>query len=380
MLSAALQQAITIHRPSVAIALIGVVALLLVPSSLIRADVSLHRSRESDSATTKHAHSHDHHHDGHNHGSSAHDHEGEVEGHGNSAAVLIWGLTVLYGLAIAGASYVGGILPRLVNLTHTRIQLLLSFVGGLMLGIGVMHMLPHAVHGAPAESIDTLMYAVTAGVLLMFGLLRAFHFHVHEPPSVDDPTVDGQVSPFPQLPPHHDHCDHNHGSTGHSASWIGVFFGLSVHTLLDGVALGASIQAEAAHASGWGLYGLGVAAAIALHKPMDSLSIATLMSTGGTTPGRRALVNVGYAALCPIGAGLFHLGVAGLGVGGESSLIVPCTLAFSAGMFLTISLSDLLPEMQFHSHNRVRLSAALLLGVAAAWAIGFLEPAHLHGH
>ena len=42
------------------------------------------------------------------------------------------------------------------------------------------------------------------------------------------------------------------------------------------------------------------------------------------------------------------------------------------------SLADLLPEVTFHSHDRVWLTAALFLGVALAWGIGFLEPMHAH--
>jgi len=57
---------------------------------------------------------------------------------------------------------------------------------------------------------------------------------------------------------------------------------------------------------------------------------------------------------------------------------VGCSLAFSGGAFICISLSDLLPEMEFHSHNRWSLSTALLLGIGLAWAIRYLEPAHLH--
>ena len=48
-------------------------------------------------------------------------------------------------------------------------------------------------------------------------------------------------------------------------------------------------------------------------------------------------------------------------------------LAFAAGMFMCSALSDLLPELQFHQHDRVKLSAALLGGLGLAWAVGQLD-------
>lgn len=61
-------------------------------------------------------------------------------------------------------------------------------------------------------------------------------------------------------------------------------------------------------------------------------------------------------------------------------MLVGCSLAFSAGLFLCISLSDLLPEMEFHSHNRVQLSTALIAGIGLAYLIGLIEPEHAHSH
>ena len=55
-----------------------------------------------------------------------------------------------------------------------------------------------------------------------------------------------------------------------------------------------------------------------------------------------------------------------------------CALAFAAGTFLCISLGDLLPEVEMHSHNRLRLSALLLLGIAIAYGIRYLEPEGAH--
>ena len=52
-------------------------------------------------------------------------------------------------------------------------------------------------------------------------------------------------------------------------------------------------------------------------------------------------------------------------------------LAFAAGVFLCIALADLLPEVEYHAHDRLKLSAALLAGVALAYCVGLAEP---HGH
>lgn len=73
------------------------------------------------------------------------------------------------------------------------------------------------------------------------------------------------------------------------------------------------------------------------------------------------LVNLGFAIMIPVGVALFALGVGQLGPAAASSWTA-VALSFSAGTFLCIALSDLLPELQFHSHDRLKLSLALLAG------------------
>jgi zinc and cadmium transporter len=109
------------------------------------------------------------------------------------------------------------------------------------------------------------------------------------------------------------------------------------------------------------------------------MAITTLMVAGGWSPRSRHLVNFLFALVVPLGVGLFYLGVKQ--VQADQQTIVGCALAFSAGNFLCISLSDLLPEVQFHSHDRLKLSIALLLGIAASYAIGYFESSgHEHHH
>lgn len=298
-----------------------------------------------------------------------------------------------YCAAIMAASVGGGWLPSMFRLTHTRMQTTISFVGGLMLGIAVFHLLPHSVHGN--NSIDNSVWWMMVGILTMFLLIRCFHFHHHGPLEIstaqEDPCAGHDV---------HDH-DHDHdrakmrGSHGrheaadalsdigqphchhaHQLSWVGIAIGLSLHTLIDGIALAASVEAASRSSSQVTFYGFGTFLAIILHKPLDAVSITSLMAGSGWTSQARFFVNLIFSTMCPIGVVLFMLGIRQLS--GMQDLVVCSVLAFSAGVFLCIALSDLLPEMEFHAHNRFRLTVALMAGVLLAYGITFLDPAHLH--
>jgi len=261
------------------------------------------------------------------------------------------------------ASFLGGWIPSVVRLTHERMQLVISFVGGLMLGVGVFHLLPHSIN--ELQSVDRSVWWMMVGLLGMFFLIRTFHFHQH----------DAHVEECEGEPHDHHHEAHAHV---HELGWAGVAFGLGVHTLIDGLALAASVHAEADHVATASLMGLGTFLAVVLHKPLDAISITSLMTAGGWSSRSRNLVNFGFALMCPTGALLFVLGVHQMGE--LQHVIIGCALAFSAGVFLCISLSDLLPELEFHTHDRLKLSTSLVLGVLLAFAIGFLEPDHIHDH
>ena len=125
-----------------------------------------------------------------------------------------------------------------------------------------------------------------------------------------------------------------------------------------------------------GLVGLGVFLAILLHKPLDAMSITSLMEAGGWTSSARTIANFLFALMCPVGAVLFFYGIDLLG--DSSRLVVAGALAFSAGAFICIALSDLLPEVHFHSHDRGKLTLVFLLGILLAYGIGSVEPAGMH--
>ncbi|NND96495.1 MAG: iron permease, partial [Pirellulaceae bacterium] len=77
-------------------------------------------------------------------------------------------LLIVYCVLIVLASVGGGHLPSMMKMTHLRTQLLNSFVGGLMLGISLLHLLPHA-----SEMLGPSQTGIAAlvGIVGMFLLL-----------------------------------------------------------------------------------------------------------------------------------------------------------------------------------------------------------------
>ena len=285
-------------------------------------------------------------------------------------------LLAVYCVLIVVVSLGGGWLPSVWKLSHLGTQLLMSLVGGMMIGVSLLHLLPHAVAHLP--NLAWMSWSLLVGVLSMLFLLRFGHVHFHgeeHAPAVADIPMQGHD---------HDHdsghdCDHGTSSPDthtHRMSWLGLFAGLAVHTLFDGVALGASVMAESDHAddSTLALFGLGTFLAVALHKPLDALAITSVMKAGGWSSRSRTLINGCFALACPAGALLFCFGTSTLE---SSELITGCALGFSAGAFLCIALTDLLPEALTHSHDKFKLSSCLLLGAALAAGIELL-PGHSH--
>jgi zinc and cadmium transporter len=91
------------------------------------------------------------------------------------------------------------------------------------------------------------------------------------------------------------------------------------------------------------------------------------------------LVNVGFALVTPLGALLFFLGAGHFAH--SHPVWLGAALAFCAGTFLCIACMGLLPEVQFQSHDRIKLSLALLAGIGAAVLIArYGHAGHDHQH
>src|SRR3954469_21211159 len=125
-------------------------------------------------------------------------------------------LLAYYCALILVASIIGGMIPVWVQLTHRWMQFAVSFVAGVMLGIGVLHMLPHALmdatlaatvafpsttepavsaSGPTAIAVRWITISLLAGMLTMFFIERFFSFHHHDVPEDTEHDHDQQRDP-----------------------------------------------------------------------------------------------------------------------------------------------------------------------------------------
>jgi len=287
----------------------------------------------------------------------------------------------LYCLLILLISLAGGLVPLLMKITHRWMEFMLSFVAGVMLGVGVLHLLPHALlERPPSLGIGAVMLCLLAGIMLMFLVERFSCYHHHDVPSEGEVlrtgTADHRTARGHAADGGPRRTSHANGGHAHDVTWGGAALGLSLHSMLAGIALAASVVTDALHGHpSPALAGFGTFLVICLHKPFDSMTVTTLFRRSGTSMLWGHLINGLFALAVPCGVLLFYIGIGAAGLHESATLSV--ALAFSAGVFLCIAMSDLLPELQFHQHDRVKLTAALLTGLAVAYLSGIAD-AHTH--
>src|SRR3954470_22400166 len=162
-------------------------------------------------------------------------------------------LLAYYCALILVASIIGGMIPVWFQLTHRWMQFAVSFVAGVMLGIGVLHMLPHAIIDATiaanlqaaatqatnslapystpaANAITWVAFWLLAGMLVMFFIERFFSYHHHDVPG--DPETEHSEHAHA----HHDHDHthaHDHATGNRNLSWSGAAAGLALHSVLN---------------------------------------------------------------------------------------------------------------------------------------------------
>ena len=266
-------------------------------------------------------------------------------------------LSAYAGAILLGALF-GGALPLIGRIQRNDAGL--SFSAGVMLGAAFFHMLPEAAEGAGLSAIPFVL----VGFLFLFLLERFVLVHVCAEPG---PGAAHGLALAPHGPREHENEEaHAHAATGCDVHTIGLaaFVGLSLHTIVDGFALGAASSESA--------LGFLVFLAILAHKVPSSFSLSSILRAEGYSRRRSLLMNAAFATMVPIGAGLY-LALRGL-VHAEN--FTSLALAASSGTFLHLAFSDIIPELHRRGGSKLRLTGALLLGVGVMWLLRLVNHHH----
>lgn len=250
---------------------------------------------------------------------------------------------ILFTLLGSIVSLIGGI----GLLTHKRFALKIShflgsFAAGALLGAAFFDLLPEAVeeahHVAQELGIEevNVFFWTLLGILLFFLLERFLHWFHH----------------------HHQHDDHNHahGVLTKKPTVALIIIGDTLHNFIDGVAIAATFMVSIP-------LGIVTTLAVAAHEIPQEVGDFGILLNRGMSRVKILLVNIVSAGFSLLGALLM------VGLGERLEGILPIALALTAGFFIYIAASDLIPEI--HEENRkgfaVIETGLLIAGIAVVW-------------
>lgn len=233
--------------------------------------------------------------------------------------------TIVASVLVSVLALVGGVfLFGKKKILHTT-----SFVGfaaGVMLTTAILELLPEALH--EAEEQFTFL-PVFVAILAFFFLERfVLWFHHHDESHEMQPTA------------------------------FLILIGDGIHNFIDGIAIAAAFLTDIR-------LGVLTTAAIAAHEiPQELADLGVLVHNGLSLP--KALAYNFFSGLMALAGALI-----GYFILGSIESVIPRLLAFTAGMFLYISLSDLIPELHHSASKSSRLQQIIpfILGVAVSYTL-----------
>ncbi|HEY1615406.1 MAG TPA: ZIP family metal transporter [Rhizomicrobium sp.] len=230
-------------------------------------------------------------------------------------------LILAVALGTGCATFAGGALAlRLAD----RLHLLLGFSAGAVIAVAFFDLLPESIRlGAGTCDPATILSISALGFFAYASLDRLIFLHGH-----DSDNAHPGATTFP------------------AKGWAGAG-SLSVHSFMDGLAIGVAFHASSRA-------GIVVAAAVLAHDCSDGMNTVNLvLKSGGSV--RDAFRWLIADAVAPV-----------LGVIVSLFLVLPATvsalaLSLFAGFFLYIGASDLLPESR-HAHPKFLSTITTLAG------------------
>lgn len=234
--------------------------------------------------------------------------------------VLLW--ILLSTLLVTLLSLIGILTLSLnKNFLEKIVFSLAGFSAGALIGGAFLHLIPEALEKSDSQSVFSF---VILGIVLFFVMERYFYWR---------------------------HC-HNGVCSVHAFSYLNLI-GDGIHNFIDGAVIAASFIVSIK-------LGIVTTMAVALHELPQELGDFGVLVYGGFTPRKALFYNFISALTAMLGA-ILSFFLSGL-TQGFSAFLLP----FTAGGFIYIAASDLIP--QIHKENDTRRS----IGAFMAFLFGII--------
>ncbi|OGY55111.1 MAG: hypothetical protein A2912_00505, partial [Candidatus Buchananbacteria bacterium RIFCSPLOWO2_01_FULL_40_23b] len=223
------------------------------------------------------------------------------------------------------------------------IFILVSLAIGALLGDAFIHLIPETFAEMDATMTGLL---IIGGILLFLIFEKILHWHHH---------LSGEGTSY---------CDQGICKPGDKIHPVGhiVIVSDGVHNFLDGIIIGASYLVGVE-------IGIATTIAVVLHEIPQEIGDFGVLLHAGFSKTKALLVNLFSALLAIVGAIVVLL------LNESAEAIVRWFVPISAGGFIYIAASDLIPEMhkvKEAKHSLLQI-AAILIGVSAMFLLLFIE-------
>lgn len=245
-------------------------------------------------------------------------------------------------LQVLSASVIGGILGLgggllLLWREHAarKVSLaLVSFAVGSLISAAFLELIPEAL---AAESYETIGPWIIGGILAIFFFEKSFHwYHLHS----------------------HEEGEHEKYQAVTSA----IIFGDALHNFIDGIAIAVSFGVSTAA-------GVATTAAVFFHEIPQEIGDFGILLHLGYSRAKVLWLNLFSACATIVGALVGYFAFSAV------ERYVPFILAFTAGTFIYIAVSDLLPELKHKARaGDIGHLFAIVAGVLVIWGVGMLVP------
>ncbi len=250
---------------------------------------------------------------------------------------MVWIYTIASVIIISLVSLVG-IITFSINDAKLRkiLFFFVSFGAGALLGGAFIHLLPESIE-LNENSSNVWIFGILAGLIVFFVLEKFVKwFHCH----------------------HMGSCEHDHPKSLSTMNIVGDGF----HNFIDGVVIAASFLVSIP-------LGIATSIAVLIHEIPQEIGDYAILLHAGLTKKKALMFNLLSALMAVLGAVIM------LSIQFDTDSFTKYIIPFTAGGFIYIGASDLIPEM--HKDNKTSKSiwqvVGLILGIYIMYLMTFLE-------